>query len=117
MIKKEIKDETLLALHKTGHSVRQIEKIVGLSKSAVANRLKHLTPTETTDIFKEYKADILAEKQRQLLMSAENLPPAEQRSIATAFGVYCDKEDKLRGFSPDDRPVININLIRYSEKE
>ena len=117
MVKKDIKDETLLALSKSGHSTREIGKVVGLSKSAVADRLKHLTPTEATNIFKEHKADILAEKQRQLLMSAKDLPPAEQRSIATAFGVYCDKEDKIRGISPDDRPVININLVRYSEKE
>lgn len=61
-MKREIPDETLVALNKTGHSLRQIEKVTGLSKSAVARRLQHLAPRKETDIFKEHKADILAEK-------------------------------------------------------
>lgn len=114
-MKKDIQDETLLALKQTGHSLRKIEKVTGLSKSAIAQRLKHLAPTEATDIFKEHKSDILAEKQRQLLMSAKDLSPKEQRDIAVAFGVYADKEDRIRGLNPDVKPFIIFNQVKLSD--
>lgn len=114
-MKKDIKDETLVALRDSGHSTRQIEKVTGISKSVIAKRLKHLAPTEATDIFKEHKSDILAEKQRQLLMSAKDLSPKEQRDIAVAFGVYADKEDRIRGLNPDVKPLIIINQVKLSE--
>lgn len=47
-------------------------------------------------------------------MSAKDLSPKEQRDIAVAFGVYIDKEDRIRGTSPDCQPFIIINRINVA---
>lgn len=112
----KIDDETLLALHNAGKSTRQIEAITGAwDHSTIAKRLKHLTPRKSTEIFREMKADIFAEKQRKLLMSADKLSPKEQRDIAVAIGCYHDKEQQLRGNSSDGKPLVIINRISVGE--
>jgi hypothetical protein len=103
-INKTVDNDTLLALQDSGKSTRQIEAIVKtMSRSTIAKRLKHLTPRQSTDIFREHKADILAEKQRQLMLLRDNpktkckLDPGDHRNIAIAFGVYEEREARLRG--------------------
>ena len=113
--KETVDDDTLLALQSTGKTTRQIAPIVGLSKSTIAKRLKHLTPRKSTEIFRELKADIFLEKQRKLLMSSDKLSPKEQRDIAVAIGCYHDKEQQLRGNSSDGKPLVIINRISVGE--
>lgn len=92
-------DETaLLALHDAGKSTRQIATLMGnVAWCTVARRLKRLTPRKSTEIYKTLRADVLAEKQRQLLMCSHGATPKEQRDIATAVGIYYDKERLERG--------------------
>lgn len=108
-------DTAIVALHEAGQTTRQIAPIAGLSKTTIARRLKHLTPRKSTEIFKELKADIFAEKQRKLLMSSDKLTPKEQRDIAVAVGCYHDKEQQLRGNSSDGKPLVIINRISVGE--
>jgi hypothetical protein len=89
---------TLVALHESGHTTRQIEAIVGnLDHSTIARRLKHLTPRKTTQIYRELRADVLAEKQRKLLMSSDGENARNQADIAKAFKSYYECERTERG--------------------
>jgi hypothetical protein len=113
-----VDDVTLLALQSAGKTTRQIESLVQtMSRSTIAKRLKHLSPRKSTDIFRELKADILAEKQRQLLNIKDNpktkckLDPADHKNIAIAFGVYEEREARLRGQLPEGRPMVIINKM------
>lgn len=112
----KLDNDSIVALHEAGKSCRAISAIAGISKTSIAKRLKHLTPRKSTEIFKELKADILAEKQRKLLMSSDKLSPKEQRDIAVAFGCYHDKEQQLRGNSSDGKPLVIINRISINGK-
>ena len=106
-----VPDEVLVALHETaGKSSRQIEKLLGnIDHSTVCKRLKHLTPRQSTEIFKTYKADILAEKQRKLMMRGDKLDANSERNVAIAFGIYADQERKERGLVEDkSRPLVMI---------
>ena len=112
----KLDNDSIVALHEAGKSCRAISAIAGISKTSIAKRLKHLTPRKSTEIFKELKADIFAEKQRKLLMSSDKLTPKEQRDIAVAVGCYHDKEQQLRGNSSDGKPLVIINRISINDR-
>ncbi len=103
-------DETaLIALHEAGKSTRFIATAFGnIHWSTVARRLKHLTPRKTTDIFKELRADIFAEKQRKLMMRGNKVSIKDERDLAVAMAVYYDKERIERGGSSDSRPLVVV---------
>ncbi len=91
---------TILALHEAGKSARQIEAILGnIDHATICRRLKHLTPRKTTNIYKQVRADVFAEKQRKLLMRSDKADAKTQRDIATCVGIYYDKERLERGLS------------------
>ena len=37
--------------------------------------------------------------------------------MAVAFGVYADKEDRIRGLNPDVKPLIIINQVKLSDED
>jgi len=91
---------------------RQIGQVVGgLHHSTICKRLKHLTPRKTTEIYKELKADVLAEKQRKLLMTSANLPAREQGWIAKAIRDLNEVERLERGQS-----TANVSQIDLSDR-
>ena len=104
-------NDQILALHNAGVPTRQIEKVIGtLDHSTIARRLKHLTPRKTTEIFKSMRADIFSEKQRKLMMLGDRATIKEQRDLATAVGIYYDKEQLERGHGVDARPLVMIQI-------
>jgi hypothetical protein len=104
-------NDQILALHEAGVPTRQIERVIGtLDHSTIARRLKQLTPRRTTQIYRELKADILAEKQRKLLMDARQADPREQDQLSRAFKVYHEAEKAERG------EAVNIIQIDLSDR-
>ncbi len=102
-------NRAILGLHEAGKSSRQIETILGVDHATVCRRLKNLTPRKTTEIFRAYRADILAEKQRQILMlstTSDAQNGRDQRDYATTLGIYYDKERLERGQSTGNIQVI-----------
>lgn len=102
-------DETAaLALHEAGKGTREIATLLGVKDhSTIARRLKHLTPRKTTQIFREMRADILTEKQRQLLMKSHDATPKETRDLMTSFGILYDKERLERGQSTSNTAIAH----------
>ena len=104
-------DTAVLALHEAGKSTRKIATILGdVHWTTIARRLKHLTPRKTTEIYKELRADIFAEKQRQLLMRSYKANPKDTRDLMTSFGILYDKEQNERGHGADARPLVMIQI-------
>jgi IS30 family transposase len=95
----------IVSLHESGIATRTIEEIVGLDHSTIARRLKRLTPRKTTDIYKALEAQVLCEKRRRLLSTSDKLSAKEQRDIATAYGIYYDKERLERGQSTSNQAI------------
>jgi hypothetical protein len=108
----QVDDETLLALAAAGKSSRQIEQALGnIDHATVCRRLKHLTPRQSTEIFKSYKADILAESQRKLMMMSDKpgVNARDRRDYAVTLGILMDQERKERGQHEDKtRPMVMI---------
>lgn len=103
--KPKVDDAVILALAEIGKPSREIQDITGIGYRTVCRRLKHLTPRKTTELYKHYRADIFAEKQRQLLMSSHTADAKTQRDIATCIGIYYDKERLERGQSTGNLAV------------
>jgi transposase len=108
-----INDVAIKALSDAGLSSRQISPMVGVSWSTVCQRLKHLTPRASTQIFIHHRADILAEMQRKLMAMAHKRSTKEIRDLAVAFGVYYDKERLERGQSSMNQ-AIKIEITRFT---
>ena len=99
-------NQAIVAMHNGGLSTRKIETIIGnLDHNTIARRLKKLTPRKTTEIYKELKSDILAEKQRQLLMQARQADAREQDQISRAFKVY-NEAQRLH----EDKTTTNVGI-------
>jgi hypothetical protein len=98
----------ITALHEAGKSSYCIAAITGVDPSTIQRRLKKLTPRKATSIFRELRADILSEKQRQLMMQASapgHKNARDQRDLATAMAIYYDKERLERGQSTSNHSV------------
>lgn len=107
-------DATILALSEAGKSSRQIEAIIGnIDHSTICNRLKHLTPRKSTEIYKTHRADILAEFQRKCMSTLDVKAIKEMcpRDRVLAMGLAYDKERVERGLSDNNtRPMVVIQV-------
>lgn len=95
----------------------EIGKIQGVSKQAIHQQLSKLLPdVSEVDSFQEYRADILAASQINLLKALNSLDPAEQKELVKRrgmvdYGILQDKEYQARGLSDvNTRPLIQINI-------
>ncbi len=109
----DLQNKALQAMHEGGLSTRQIESVISnLDHASIARRLRKLTPRRTTQIYREVRADVLAERQRQILMLSAT-PGArngrDQRDYATAYGVYYDKERLERGQATENIGYLDYN--------
>jgi hypothetical protein len=104
-------DDAILALTEAGKTSREIEAILKYDHTTICRRLKHLTPRQSTEIFKEHRADIFAEKQRKLMMRSNGVDIKDERDLAVAMAVYYDKERIERGHSSEGKPLVIINRI------
>lgn len=91
-------------------SVRQIAKLQGVSKSAIANRIKDLLPTQETEIYKKNKADILAHTQLKLItnMDDKRLKKASVNNLAYAFQNLYSCERLERGQSTSNIAIATL---------
>jgi hypothetical protein len=105
---------TLLALHEAGKTQEQIAQILGgLDRSTISRRLKQLTPRNATEIFKNRRADILAEMQRKIMgrLTTTDIKSANLLQKVTATGILYDKERIERGLSDaSTRPLVVIQV-------
>jgi len=106
-------DATIQALADAGKSTREVAAIVGnIAHQTIARRLKHLTPRQTTEIFKTHRADIFAELQRKILLTCDKQAIKEMhpRDRFLATGLLYDKEQIERGHGADARPLVMIQI-------
>jgi len=110
----QVDDATLLALHDAGKGCRQIaDTLKTIGKSTVAKRLKHLSPRQSTEIFKGHRADIFAELGRKLAntLDAKAIKEMHPRDRFLALGLVYDKERIERGLSDNNaRPMVVIQV-------
>ena len=105
-------DTAILGMHNQGLTTRQIESILGtIDHSTIAAHLKSLTPTKTSQIYRELKADILSEKQLKILQQSDLVigNARDQRDYATSYGIYYDKERLERGQSTENISYPDYN--------
>lgn len=110
-------DAEIVALHEAGSSTRDIAAIEGIRHhSTIARRLKHLTPRQSTEIYKTHRANILAEMQRKISMVCDLRalrPPKTMRDLSDAaksLSILHQMEQIERGNTPASRPLIQINI-------
>jgi hypothetical protein len=106
-------NDAIAALHEGGKSTRQIAKILGdIDHSTVARRLKHLTPRKTTEIYKEQRANVLAELQRKILNTCnyDAIKQMAPRDRVTAMAILYDKERLERGESTANIASIHADI-------
>ena len=102
-------------------SIPQIAKIQGVSKQAVHKRLQAFLPTETTKLYKDNRADILATAQLKIITQIDQprLKKAGLRDLAVSAGILYDKERLERGQSTHNVSynVITERLQKIDEEE
>lgn len=102
-----------IQLKQTGATYKQIAKLQKVTPQAVCKAIKHLLPNELTEIFKDKRADIFAEFQRQLLTSVDK-GKIKNMSGSAAILASCqlyDKERIERGLSDNNtRPLVMIQI-------
>jgi predicted DNA-binding protein YlxM (UPF0122 family) len=95
-------------------SYQQIADIAGKSKQAIHSKIKKLLPTEDTNIYKNQRADILANLQYKLLSSIDDKDikkaPVGSRVLA-ACQIY-DKERLERGQSTENIAQIHGDIAK-----
>jgi len=113
-----IDNDALLALHEAGKSYRQIAALAGIHHNTVAKYLKRLTPRKATEIYKNHKADILAEFQRKILSfcGPEEIKQMVKVRGLSDFGILYDKEQIERGHGVDARPLVMIQINTAVDK-
>jgi hypothetical protein len=103
----------ITGLHNAGMPSRQIETIVNLDHSTICQRLKHLTPRKSTEIYKTKRADIFAELQRKILNTVDlkSIKTMAVRDRIMAMGILYDKEAMVRGQNDSNiKPMVTINI-------
>ncbi len=107
-------DTAIEAMHNAGLTSRAIATITQTpDHSTICRRLKKLTPRKTTSIYKELRADVLAEKQRKILMDSHRVEheksARDQRDLAAAYAIYYDKERLERGQATENIGYMDYN--------
>jgi len=91
-------------------SYNRIAKIQGVTTQAVHQRLKQFLPTEETELFKNNRADILANTQLRIITQIDQpkLKKAGLRDLVVSAGILYDKERLERGLSSHN---VSYNVI------
>jgi len=91
-------------------SLPQIAKIQGVSKQAVHKRLQAFLPNDSTELFKNNRADILAAAQLKIITQIDKprLKKAGLRDLVVSAGILYDKERLERGLSSHN---VSYNVI------
>ena len=99
----------------------QIAKIQGVSKQAVHKRLQAFLPNDSTELYKNNKADILATAQLKIITQIDQprLKKAGLRDLVVSAGILYDKERLERGQSTHNVSynVITDQLKKIDEEE
>ncbi len=92
-------------------SYKQIGQLQGVSAQAIHQAIKDLLPTDETELYKNNRADILANLQAKILKSIEDddIKKSPFGSRVLAFCQLTDKERLERGQSTD-----NIHMIHQA---
>ena len=102
-------------------SYNRIAKIQGVTTQAVHQRLKQFLPTEETEIYKNNRADILANTQLKIITQIDSprLKKAGLRDLVVSAGILYDKERLERGLSSQNVSynVITEQLKKIDEEE
>ena len=101
-----------IELKMNGNSYTEIAKIMGCHPSAVHNAIRHLLPTNATEIFKRERGDVLAEMQRKLLVSIDNATIKRMSGGSRILGVaqLYDKERLERNLSTSNTASIRSDI-------
>jgi hypothetical protein len=106
----------IIDLRKRGLSHGAISKVLGCTKKNIQQRLKDVArEVDRIENFKTYKGDVLAIHQKRILDSLDKgtINKAGLRDRVLAFGVLCDKEEKITGKTAGSKGV-QINIINYA---
>jgi len=95
-----------------GLSYQQIAKIQGSTPAAVHRDISHLLPTESTEVFKSKRADILARLQERILTTIDDkdIQKAPLGSRVLAVAQMYDKERLERGQSTSNIASIHADI-------
>ena len=87
-----------------GLSYEHIGKIQGTSKTGIYRALAKLMPSQETEIFKQNRADILANIQLKALsaVTEPKLKKASAKDLVISAGILYDKERLERGLSTEN---------------
>ena len=112
MPKKVVDTDTLVALKQAGKSYREIAEITGGNKDVINRRIKDLLPDDTTKVYIENRADILAKLQCELLqgLDASKIKGASALQLITGAGILFDKERLERGQSTQNVESVITTL-------
>ena len=101
-------------------SYSQIAAIQGVTKQAIHQRIKNLLPIPETEIYKNHRADILANLQLKLLshLDEARLKKASAYQLVGSAGLLYDKERIERGLSTANLSVLmaDIEAVRGGDK-
>ena len=104
-----------------GLSYAQMAPILGVTPSAIHRRLKHLLPDESTQYYRDHRADILSHAQLQLLsqIDARRLKKVGIRDAVVSTGILYDKERLERGQSTAnaDMRILSVTLAELDAQE
>jgi predicted DNA-binding protein YlxM (UPF0122 family) len=95
-------------------SYQQIADIQGVSKQAIHAALKELLPTEETNVYKNQRADILANLQTKIIKSIDDadIKKAPFGSRILAMAQLIDKERLERGQSTENIAQIHGDIAK-----
>jgi len=85
-------------------SYKQIGQIQGVSAQAIHQRIKDLLPTDSTELYKKHRSDIIANTQLKVIEAFNSLDEDETKDLVKRrgmvdFGILYDKERIERGLS------------------
>jgi len=98
-------------------SYRQIAQVTGIPKPTVYSKIKHLLPTQETEIYKQHKADILAHLQLKLLNQLDDkrlkkISPAQ----AVLAAMQLNTNERLeRGQSTENTMLLHADIAKIKE--
>lgn len=124
-VQKNIPIDVLIGYSEQGLSYSEIGKLVGCSPSNITYRFNSIDYTpKYLEVYRKKRADILAQKQRELLnsLTTEDIKKMAPRDKVLAYGVLYDKEQiERRGIQEhqvEDTGIDDLqrNLTRIASK-